>query len=292
MREGVVIKAHGGFYYVQSKVDVYKCVLRGRFRLRDQQVLVGDQVKYEVTGAKSGVIENILPRRTVLIRPLVANVDQAVVVFAVRNPDPLPLLLDRLLIQIQAAHVTPFICFNKADLNRKGVVELISVYQKASYRVLVTSAKDGTGLADLREVLRVGISVLAGPSGVGKSSLLNALEPGLSLKTREVSARIKRGRHTTRHVELLSLTNGGLVVDTPGFSNLFLPSLGRAELAYFFREFRDDLLSCQFTGCLHYREPGCAVKKAVEEFKISSLRYNNYIKLLNEVIEQEKRKYD
>lgn len=292
MREGIVIKAYGGFYYVQSEAQVCECVLRGRLRLKQQQVLVGDRVEFKITGRKSGVIENILPRRTVLVRPPVANVDQAVVVFAMREPHPSPLLLDRILIQAQAAGVVPVICFNKADLGGQEAAELIPLYRKAGYQVLVTSAKDGTGLSRLREVFRTGVSVLAGPSGVGKSSLLNALEPGLSLKTREVSAKIGRGRHTTRHVELLSLAGGGLVADTPGFSSIYLPPLERSELAYFFPEFGKFMPDCQFPGCLHHKEPGCAVKKAVEELKISPLRYNNYLEFLQEVIEQEKRKYD
>ncbi|MEW6275780.1 MAG: ribosome small subunit-dependent GTPase A [Bacillota bacterium] len=292
MREGIVIKAYGGFYYVKSGNEICKCVLRGRFRRQGQQVLVGDQVKFRVTEAKSGVIEEVLPRRNVLVRPLVANVEQAILVFAMRDPDPSPFLLDRLLIQARAAQVTPFICFNKADLGGKEAAELISVYQQAGYPVLVTSAKDKTGLGGLRKILSAGVTVLAGPSGTGKSSLLNALEPGLSLKTREVSTRIRRGRHTTRHVELLTLTGGGLVVDTPGFSSLHLPLMERTELAYFFPEFREYIPECQFTGCLHYKEPGCAVKQAVADLKISPLRYENYLKFLNEVIEQEKRKYD
>jgi len=292
VRAGVVIKASGGFYYVRSEAAVYACVLRGRLRRQGQQVLVGDEVEYTTTGAQSGVIENVLPRRSRLIRPPVANVDRAILVFAVRDPHPNPLLIDRLLIQAGAAGVIPVLCINKADLGAEKAAGLTSIYRPVGYAVLVTSAKTGAGLDALREVLRTGVSVFAGPSGAGKSSLLNALEPGLGLKTQAVSAKIGRGRHTTRHVELLPLTGGGLVVDTPGFSSLALPPLERTELARFFPEFQAYLPDCRFTGCLHDQEPGCAVKEAVAAGKISRLRYENYLKLLHEVIEQEKRKYD
>ena len=292
MRAGVVIKAAGGFYYVRDEAAVYACVLRGRLRLQGRQVLVGDWVEYTATGGQTGVIENVLPRRTRLIRPPVANVDRAVLVFAFQEPSPNPLLIDRLLIQAGATGVVPVLCLNKADLGGKKAAGLISVYRPAGCPVLVTSAKTGAGLAVLREVLRAGVSVFAGPSGAGKSSLLNALEPGLALKTQAVSTKIGRGRHTTRHVELLSLTGGGLVVDTPGFTGLALPPLERTELASFFPEFQAYLPDCQFTGCLHAQEPGCAIKQAVAGGKISRLRYENYLKLLSEIIEQEKRKYD
>ncbi|MGB9846110.1 MAG: ribosome small subunit-dependent GTPase A [Desulfotomaculales bacterium] len=246
MPSGIVVKAYGGFCYVQAgDGPVLKCLLRGRLRSLGQ-VLVGDRVIYSLAGTRSGVVEKVQERKNVLKRPPVANVDRAIVVFAWRDPRPSPLLLDRILIQVQAADITPVICFNKSDLGGGETEELIEVYRKAGYQVLATSAKEGTGLAAFREVLRSGVSVLAGPSGVGKSTLLNALEPGLSLKTGEVSARLQK----------------------------YIPS-------------------CQFTGCLHHKEPGCAVKRAVfEEMVIDFRRYENYLKLLAEVVEQEKKRYD
>lgn len=293
MPSGVVIKAYGGFCYVQVEDgSILECVLRGRLRSQGQ-VLVGDRVTLKPTGTKTGVVEEVKPRRNCLQRPPVANVDRAVVVFAWRDPRPNPLLLDRILIQVHAAGVVPLVCFNKADLGGEEAEKLIRIYREAGYHLLATSAKEGTGLNSLREVLQAGVSVLAGPSGVGKSTLLNALVPGLALKTGEVSARIGRGRHTTRHVELLPLPGGGWVADTPGFSSLFLPVLVREELSYFYPEFQQFAPGCQFAGCLHYKEPGCAVKKAVyEDLAIAPLRYENYLKLLAEVIEQEKKKYD
>lgn len=293
MRTGVVVKAAGGFYYVRSETGgTCACVLRGRLRRQGRPVLVGDAVEYTATGAQSGVIETVLPRRSKLVRPPVANVDRAVLVFAVREPHPDPALIDRLLIQAGAAGVSPMLCLNKADLGTEKTAGLISIYRAAGYPVLVTSAKTGAGLDALQEILRAGVSVFAGPSGTGKSSLLNALEPGLALKTQAVSAKIGRGRHTTRHAELLPLTGGGLVVDTPGFSSLVLPPLERAELASFFPEFLADVPDCRFAGCLHAKEPGCAVKRAVKGGKISRLRYESYLKFLDEITEQEKRKYD
>ncbi|MGQ9825279.1 MAG: ribosome small subunit-dependent GTPase A [Desulfotomaculales bacterium] len=293
MPSGIVVKAYGGFCYVQAgDGPVLKCLLRGRLRSLGQ-VLVGDRVTYSLAGTGNGVVEKVQERKNVLRRPPVANVDRAIVVFAWRDPRPSPLLLDRILIQVQTADITPVICFNKSDLGGEETEELIEVYRKAGYQVLATSAKEGTGLTAFREVLRAGVSVLAGPSGVGKSTLLNALEPGLSLKTGEVSARIGRGRHTTRHVELLPLSGGGWVADTPGFTSLQLPPLVREELSYFYPEFQKYMASCQFTGCLHHKEPGCAVKRAVfEEMVIDFRRYENYLKLLAEVVEQEKKRYD
>jgi len=288
--QGVVVKAYGGFYYVRIGEKVWECVLRGLFRAGQQQVLVGDNVEFRKKDSRSGIIETVLPRRTVLMRPRVANVEKAVIVFATRDPRPNPLLLDRFLVQAEEAAIKPFICFNKIDLGTGEAEELVQIYKKAGYEVLATSAKEKNGIELLGKIVREGIAVLAGPSGAGKSSLLNALSPGLSLKTGEVSSKAGRGKHTTRHVELLSLAEGGLVVDTPGFSRLSLPAMRREELACFFPEFGVCVSCvCRFAGCLHFQEPGCAVKKAVEAEKISVARYSNYIRLLKEVIEQERR---
>jgi len=288
--QGIVVKAYGGFYYVRIDGNVWECVLRGLFRAGQQQVLVGDRVEFRKKDDRSGIIETVLPRRTVLMRPRVANIEKAIFVFATYDPRPNPLLLDRFLVQAEDAAIKPFICFNKIDLGVGETEELVQIYKKAGYEVLVTSAKEKNGLEQLGKIVREGITVLAGPSGAGKSSLLNALSPGLSLKTGEVSSRAGRGKHTTRHVELLSLAEGGLVVDTPGFSRLSLPAIRREELAYFFPEFGTCVSCvCRFTGCLHFQEPGCAVKRAVEAEKISVTRYGNYVRLLKEVIEQERR---
>lgn len=281
--EGIVIRAYGGYYYVHDGRGEWECSLRGRFRHAKQQVLVGDRVCFRPGRGRAGVIEKVLPRRSALVRPPVANVDQAVIVFAVREPDPNPGLLDRFLITAAMNNIEPLICFNKVDLAGNGRVELVSRYQE-SYRVVVTSARTGRGLDQLREALRGRVSVFAGPSGVGKSTILNALLPGLKLKTGEISEKLKRGRHTTRHVELIFLPEGGLVADTPGFTSLDLPDMEPEELAAYFPELEAYYGKCYFTGCLHYKEPGCAVKEAVEAGRIDEARYRQYLVFLEELL--------
>lgn len=289
MKEGIVVKAYGGHYYVFTDGATSDCHLRGRFRREKEAVLVGDRVFWRPVGPDRGVIEEISPRRTVLWRPPVANVNRVLIIFAVKEPAPSTFLMDRLLIQAEHAGVEPAICLNKVDLGAEGVREMVEAYGRAGYTVLCTSATEGSGLDDLRALLQRGITVLAGPSGVGKSSLLNALIPGLNLKTGEVSRKVGRGRHTTRHVELLPLPGGGLVADTPGFSTLYLPDMKREELGEYYPELAARRGECRFSLCLHFQEPDCAVKKAVLAGEIPSFRYENYLQLLHEVMEQERR---
>jgi len=280
--QGIVVKAYSGYYYVHDGRDEWECSLRGRFRLEKQQVLVGDRVELAARHGRVGVIVKVLPRRTVLLRPPVANVDQAVIIFSVQQPAPNSVLLDRLLITASMNRVEPLICFNKIDLAAGGSMELVARYQ-AVYRVVLTSAVTGAGLDRLRGLLRRKVSVFAGPSGVGKSTILNAILPGLKLKTGEVSEKLKRGKHTTRHVELIALPEGGLVADTPGFSNLELPDIKPADLARYFPEMENYLGKCHFTGCLHDREPACAVKEAVESGELEESRYRQYLEFLQEL---------
>lgn len=286
--DGVIVKAYGGFYFVKSGARVWRCVPRGILRHRNITPLVGDRVSISTKGRDQGVLEEVHPRSNALLRPPVANVDRSVIVFAVQEPDPILGLLDRFLLQAAAEGLQPVICFNKIDLAGGDPPDFIRAYQGAGYNVLLTSAGSGTGIDSLRSVLREGITVFAGPSGVGKSSLLNAVQPGLSLKTGEVGEKLKRGRHTTRHVELLQLTDGGLVVDTPGFSTLFLPDLKREELAYFYPEIEKHMGGCRFRGCLHRAEPDCAVKEAVDRREIDSGRYQRYLEILGETIDRER----
>jgi len=280
--QGIVLKAYSGYYYVHDGRNEWECSLRGRFRYEKQQVLVGDLVKLAPRHDHAGVIVNVLPRRSVLLRPPVANVDQAVIIFSVRDPEPNPGLLDRFLITAAINQVEPLICFNKIDLTKNNKVDLVSRYQSI-YTVVLTSAVTGIGLDRLREVLQGKVSVFAGPSGVGKSTILNAILPGLKLKTGVISEKLKRGKHTTRHVELISLPEGGLVADTPGFSNLDLPDIKLEELSHYFPEMEEYSGNCYFGGCLHDREPGCAVKEAVESGKIERSRYCQYIEFLHEL---------
>lgn len=287
--DAVIIKAVGGFYFVRAGDRVFRCSIRGKIRLKKSQAMVGDLVSVKLMGDDDGVVEKILPRRNELVRPPIANVDQAVVIFATKQPDPSALLLDRFLVQVRAAEITPVICFNKFDLAENEEPELISHYDKTGYPVIRISAKTGKGIELLHNFLKDRINVLAGPSGVGKSSLLNTLQPGLELQTGDISRKLRRGKHTTRHVELIPLEQGGLVADTPGFSNVNLPALNREELAGYYPEFNSYADQCRFNGCLHYREPVCAVKEAVRKGRVSMLRYQNYLNILEEVIESERR---
>ncbi len=290
--DGVIIKAYGGFYFVWAKDQVLQCAIRGKIRRQTGQALVGDRVNVQQVSDTKGVVEAILPRSTELIRPPVANVEQAVIVFAISNPEPSAVLLDRFLVQSQAAGISPVICFNKHDLSGLAETEQLDIvkeYRKTGIPVFGVSAKTGAYVDALRAVLKERITVFAGPSGVGKSSLLNALQPGLALKTGDISVKLKRGKHTTRHVELITLAGGGLVADTPGFSSMRLPVMRREDLAGYFNEFAQFEGGCKFTGCLHSREPGCAVKAAVEQGEISALRYRHYLDFLAEVMEAERR---
>lgn len=286
--EGIVVKAYGGFYYVLAGGEEWECSLRGRFRHEKQQVLVGDRVELIPRHGRAGVVEKVLPRTTVLVRPPVANVDQAVMVFALREPDPNPGLIDRFLIIASVNRIEPVLCFNKSDLDGDTRLEFIARYGQV-FRVMVTSAKTGEGLDELRQALQGRVSVFAGPSGVGKSTMLNALIPGLRLKTGTISDKTKRGKHTTRHVELISLPAGGLVVDTPGFSSLDLPDMKLEELSRHFPEIAQLQGECYFTGCLHDQEPGCAVKEAVGSGLIKQSRHLQYLEFLYDL--KERRRY-
>lgn len=289
MIEGIVIKAYSGYYYVQQGENVWTCRLRGKFRLSKQDVLVGDRVMVKPADNETGTIYEVMPRKNQLVRPLVANIEQAIIIFAVKNPEPNLDLLDRFLILAEGAKIRPVICLNKADLLMDSTPRWVEIYQDIGYPVLLTSAKNSLGLAQLKQHLRDKVSVLAGPSGVGKSSLLNAIQPGLNLQIGEISKKLKRGRHTTRHVELLSLKIGGLVADTPGFSNLRLPDIPSEELFRFFPEMIFYANHCRFNSCLHHKEPGCAVKDAVDSGKIGERRHHTYTQFLTELQEQERR---
>lgn len=290
MLEGILVKGYGGFYYVKVGAERWECSLRGKFRKQKQDFLAGDKILFNPVGDGKGVIEGVGPRRNQLLRPLVANLDQVLVVIALANPDPDLLLLDRILLMVQREAVLPVICLNKADqVEETKIQSIVKIYQDAGYRVVVASTKTGRGIDEIRELLRDRISVFAGPSGVGKSSLLNALQPGLALKTGHVSEKIGRGRHTTRHVELMETAMGGLIADTPGFSQLDLPDMQRSELQEHYPEIWQRAPECRFSSCLHNSEPDCAVKKALAAGEINQGRYQRYLMLLEQVIAKERR---
>ncbi len=298
LRQGRVLKGFGGFYYIQEDHNtgksLWECRLRGRFRREKQEVLAGDLVAFAtVDEAKlKGVVEEVLPRRNRLLRPPVANVDQALVVLAVDWPQPDLWLLDRLLIMILAEGIEPLLCWNKEDLAKDSKLkELTAPYEAAGITQLATCALSGQGVEALSLHLAGKTTVLAGPSGVGKSSLLNQVEPGILLKTGDLSDKLGRGKHTTRHVEWLPLSVGGWVADTPGFSQIFLPEkVGGAELANYYQEFALYREHCRFRSCLHHQEQDCAVRQAVADKSIDQGRYRRYTTFLQEVQERD-RKY-
>ena len=281
--EGIIIKGIGGFYYIKTDEGIIECKARGKFRYNSLKPMVGDRVTIKVENGK-GVIEDIHERSSELIRPTVANVTQAFVVFAIKNPDINLDLLNRFLTLCEYKDIHAVVCLNKEDLcteeEKENLKELIN---DIGYEVLFINAKEGKGFDALKERLEHNITVLCGPSGAGKSTLLNSFIDREHMETGSVSEKIGRGKHTTRHSELIDVDNGYLV-DTPGFTTLDVTFIDRDSLKYCFPEFNDYNNLCKFNGCNHYKEPKCAVKEAVEEGKINKLRYDFYIKTLEEII--------
>ncbi|MBM7560542.1 ribosome small subunit-dependent GTPase A [Fusibacter tunisiensis] len=292
MKQGIIIKGIGGFYYVKSDEDVYECRARGKFKNINVTPLVGDYVDISVLDdlKKIGVVEEVHPRKTELLRPSVSNVDQAIIVFSIKDPMPNMMLLDKMLVLAENSGLEIVICFNKGDLDSAYDYEAVSHdYRKAGYTTLKTCAITGEGVAALSSILKSRISVFSGPSGVGKSSLLNAIEAGFTLKTGAVSEKIKRGKHTTRHSELMELKQGGWVVDTPGFTSLSMLEIDPDELWELFPDIRERAEDCRFDNCLHLDEPGCAVKEAVFSKELSPQRYESYVYLYKEIVDQRRK---
>lgn len=265
------------------------CTLRGRFKKERFSLLVGDEVEYDVTENNKGIIEKILPRRSMLKRPMIANIDQVIVTFAAVNPNINAVLVDRFLVLAEMSDLDIIICINKTDLADMQELEpLLALYRSIGYTVITVSAKMGIGIRELRNALSDKISVFAGPSGAGKSTILNTIEEGLTLVTGEVSEKIGRGKHTTRFAELLPLSTGGFVVDTPGFSFTEFDDVKKNDLMYYFPEIAAIVQECKFNTCLHVKEPQCAIKQAVLEGRINEQRYNSYIEILSEIQEKKK----
>lgn len=277
--EGKIIRGVGGFYYVHAKGTVYECRAKGIFRKDGVRPLPGDLVEIAVLDEteKKGNLERILPRKNELIRPAVANVDQAMVIFAFDSPKPNFNLLDRFLVSMEQKGIPPVILFNKLDLAREGQrEEIVGRYAPAGYRLLFVSAAQEKGMEEVRAALYGKTTTVAGPSGVGKSSLINRLQSEQLLQTGEVSEKIERGRHTTRHTQLLFVEEDTYILDTPGFSSIELYGIQKEGLGDFFPEIASRADGCRFAGCSHLTEPDCAVRKAMEEGKISADRYENY----------------
>ncbi len=290
---GKIIKGIAGFYYIHSpETDIiYECKAKGIFRNQKIKPLVGDDVKIHTDDQPEGkgTIIDILPRKNELIRPAVANVDQAMVIFAAAEPCPNLNLLDRFLIMMERQKVETILCFNKMDIVDDNEIALLeNIYKRCGHKVVFASMLQKEGISLLYELIKGKTTVLAGPSGVGKSTFINLLQPKVKMETGDISEKIKRGKHTTRHSELIFVENNTYIMDTPGFSTLYINEIEKEELKDYFIEFHEYEQECRFNGCNHLNEPGCAVKEALKNNKISKVRYENYITLYEELKNQKR----
>lgn len=290
---GKIMKGIAGFYYVRVVGSgVYECKAKGIFRKEKKKPLVGDNVEIEVLneGKKEGNITEVLPRKNELIRPAAANIDQALVVFAAAKPSPHFHLLDRFLVMMKRKGIPVILCFNKEDIvMAEELEELSRIYSGSGCRLVFTSAKEGKNIDGVRALLTGKTTAVAGPSGVGKSSLINLLHPAAHMETGSISRKIERGKHTTRHAELFLIGENSYIMDTPGFSSLYINDFDKEELKDYFPEFVPYEGSCKYTGCMHVYEPGCAVKAAVDKGWIHAVRYENYRDMFEEL--KNKRRY-
>lgn len=287
--QGKIIKGIAGFYYVHvENHGVYECKAKGIFRKNHTKPLVGDDVEVDILDEAEmlGNIREILPRKSALIRPAVANVDQALIIFAIVKPNPNFNLLDRFLIRMERQNLPTIICFNKQDIATLEEKEALrKAYETCGYQVLFISALEQEGLEQVKELLTGKTTTVAGPSGVGKSSLINQLAPKARMETGDISRKIERGKHTTRHSEIIALGENTYIVDTPGFTSLDISEITKEELGTYYPEFVQYEPYCKFSGCAHISEPSCGVKDAVAEGKISQVRYDNYKVLYQELKE-------
>lgn len=288
---GKIIKGIAGFYYVYTCAGLVECKAKGIFRKDKLKPLVGDNVEitFDEKEPLTGNISSILPRKNVLIRPACANIDQALVIFSIVRPDPNYNLLDRFLITMEKQKIPAVICFNKKDIaEEKELEELKAAYGGSGYRVMFASGEKGQGIEEIRSCLKGKTTVVAGPSGVGKSTIVNALYPDANMETGEISRKIQRGKHTTRHAQLFALAEDTFLLDTPGFTSLSLGDMEKEELKRCYPEFSDYEEMCRFGGCAHISEPVCGVKRALKEGSISRVRYNNYVLLYQELKNRKK----
>lgn len=285
--KGKIVKGISGFYYVHvAETGIYECKAKGIFRNQKIKPLVGDDVEIVVLDEekKIGNVEKILPRTRELIRPAVANIDMALVIFAAAKPDPNFNLLDRFLCMMEYQKVPVTICFNKCDLVTEEQREVLrKIYELAGYELLFTSAKTQENVEKLKSVLQGKMTAVAGPSGVGKSSLINDLQDAVQMQTGGISDKIERGKHTTRHSQIIPIAENTYIMDTPGFSSMDLPGFSKEDLWTCYPEFVRFEPECRFIGCSHIGEPDCGVKTALAEGKISQVRYDNYVQLYQEM---------
>ena len=290
--KGKIIKGIAGFYYVHTEKGIFECKAKGVFRKEKVKPLVGDNVEIAVLDEtkKLGNVEAVLPRKNALIRPAVANIDMALVIFAAAKPDPNFNLLDRFLCMMEYQHVPVTICFNKCDLVTEQEMEALrAIYEPAGYPILFTCAKENLHVDELRALLTGKTTSVAGPSGVGKSSLVNRLQTDIQMETGQISDKIGRGKHTTRHSQIIPIGDDSYIMDTPGFSSMDVPGMEKEDLWRCYPEFVEHEPKCRFIGCSHIGEPDCGVKEAVATGAISQTRYDNYVLLYEEM--KNKRKY-
>lgn len=282
LTKGRIVKALAGFYYIDDGQDIHQCRARGKLRKQAMKPVVGDFVEFQKGNHDDGYLMKILERKNILKRPPIANVDQALLVFSRKEPDFSRMLLDKFLLLIEHNGIVPIIVISKMDLEDDDHIhQYIDEYRHAGYQVIETSSQNNWGIEQLKAIFQDKVTVITGQSGVGKSSLLNSLDIHLNLETNEISKALGRGKHTTRHVELMKMY-GGYVGDTPGFSSLEL-DMEPTEAAVAYHDFFELSKQCKFKGCFHDHEPYCAVKEAVEEKKISKERYENYLLMLDEL---------
>ncbi|MCR5672405.1 MAG: ribosome small subunit-dependent GTPase A [Lachnospiraceae bacterium] len=283
--KGRIVKGVGGFYYVHTDNGIYTCRAKGLFRHDNMKPLVGDVVETDIISEEemTGNVTDIYDRKNVLIRPSVANVDQALIIFALKDPEPNFVTLDKMILQYVAQSVPVLICFNKDDLSDEASVKrVISDYKNSGCDLIVTSAKENEGIDELKKTLSGKTTTVAGPSGVGKSSIINRLINDDIQKTGEISEKLSRGKHTTRHSEIIPVADNTYIIDTPGFSSFDLFDIKAEDLSEYYEEF-GNVSACRFMPCSHTHEPDCSVKEAVERGDISRLRYDDYVYIYNEL---------
>lgn len=290
IKKGTIVKGIAGFYYVDTGEQIYECKARGVFKNKNEKPVVGDEVDLDTSG-DTAVITKLHKRSNEFIRPPVANVEQFVVVSALADPKPNLVVVDKFLAVAEMNDVDIVLCFTKKDLVSDDEIQAIREIYDGVYPLVFLDVTSEAGVEDLIPYLRDKKSALAGPSGVGKSTILNALRKDIEVETGSVSDKTKRGRHTTRHVELFSLDFGGMVFDTPGFTSFDVPDVDEADLQFLFPDIDRYRGQCRFNGCRHLQEPGCAVREAVEEGDIHQLRYRSYCSQIDEIRERERKKY-
>ncbi len=291
MLDGRILKGVGGFYYVYTDEGVYQCRARGLFRKQSLKPLAGDRCRVELTHTDDveGNVTEIFPRRNALVRPPVANIDQALVIFAMHSPEPVWGLLDRFLIMMERASIPSVICINKDDLAiRSEASDIARIYGSAGYRLIFTSAKEKTGMDELKEILEGKVTSVAGPSGAGKSSIINALVGKELMETGDISRKLKRGKQTTRHTELIHLWGDTFIFDSPGFSAMELPDMDEADLAGCFPEMRPFIGQCYYADCTHTHEPDCRIAEETDKGTIIRDRYDSYVDIFREMHERKR----